>query len=117
MPSSAMHTMIPANRTARPEVFTALMMEDSTSRPGHEALAVPRHDEEGVVDADTEPDQEHQLGGDGGHAEAVTEDADDTDGGAEGEEGRDDRQEGGEDRPEDQQAGRSAPAGRRVPCC
>ena len=33
MPSSAMHTMIPANRTARPEVLTALMMEDSTSRP------------------------------------------------------------------------------------
>ena len=33
MPRSAMHTMIPANRTARPEVLTALTMEDSTSRP------------------------------------------------------------------------------------
>ncbi len=33
MPSSAMHTMIPAKRTARPEVLTALMMEDSASRP------------------------------------------------------------------------------------
>ena len=33
MPSSAMQTMIPANRTARPEVLTALMMEDSMSRP------------------------------------------------------------------------------------
>ncbi len=28
-----MHTMIPANSTARPEVLTALMMDDSTSRP------------------------------------------------------------------------------------
>ncbi len=28
-----MHTMMPAKSTARPEVFTALMMEDSTSRP------------------------------------------------------------------------------------
>ena len=33
MPSSAMHTMIPAKSTARPEVLTALMMDDSTSRP------------------------------------------------------------------------------------
>ena len=28
-----MQTMMPANRTARPDVLTALMMEDSTSRP------------------------------------------------------------------------------------
>ena len=33
MPSRAMHTMIPANRTARPEVLTAFTIEDSTSRP------------------------------------------------------------------------------------
>ena len=33
MPSSAMHTMMPANRTARPEVLTEFTMEDSTSRP------------------------------------------------------------------------------------
>ena len=33
MPSRAMQTMIPANSTARPEVFTALTMEDSTSLP------------------------------------------------------------------------------------
>ena len=28
-----MQTMMPANRTARPEVLTALTMEDSGSRP------------------------------------------------------------------------------------
>jgi len=28
-----MHTMIPAKSTARPEVVSALMMDDSTSRP------------------------------------------------------------------------------------
>ena len=33
MPNRAMHTMMPANRTARPDVFTALTMEDSISRP------------------------------------------------------------------------------------
>ena len=33
MPSSAMQTMIPAKRTARPEVLTALTIESSVSRP------------------------------------------------------------------------------------
>jgi len=33
MPSRAMHTMIPANRTARPDVLTAVTIDDSTSRP------------------------------------------------------------------------------------
>jgi hypothetical protein len=33
IPSSAMQTMIPANRTARPDVLTALTIEDSTSLP------------------------------------------------------------------------------------
>ena len=33
MPSRAMHTMMPANNTARPEVFTAVTMESSTELP------------------------------------------------------------------------------------
>ena len=33
MPSRAMHTMMPANSTARPEVLTALTIDDSTSLP------------------------------------------------------------------------------------
>jgi len=33
MPSRAMHTMIPANMTARPEVLTALTIDSSMSLP------------------------------------------------------------------------------------
>ncbi len=33
MPSRAMHTMIPANKTARPDVLTALTIEVSLSMP------------------------------------------------------------------------------------
>ena len=33
MPSNAMQTIMPANMTARPEVFTAFTIEDSTSCP------------------------------------------------------------------------------------
>jgi len=33
MPSRAMQTMMPANRTARPEVLTAFTIDDSTSPP------------------------------------------------------------------------------------
>ena len=71
--------------------------------PGHEPLAVPGHDEEGVVDADAQPDEEHQLGGDRRHPDGVAEHADHADGGAQREQGRDDREDGGEDRAEDEQ--------------
>ena len=50
--------------------------------PGDEALAVPRHDEEGIVHADAEPDQEHQFGRDRGHPDDMAEHADDADGGS-----------------------------------
>ena len=45
-----MHTMIPANRTARPEVLTALTMDVLDVDAGDEALPVPGDDEQGVVD-------------------------------------------------------------------
>ena len=32
-PSSAMHTVVPANSTARPEVFTATTIDSSTGMP------------------------------------------------------------------------------------
>ena len=57
MPSSAMHTVLPANRTARPEVSMALTAASSGVSPGLQAAAVPGHDEKRVVDAHAEADQ------------------------------------------------------------
>ena len=69
MPNRAMQTMMPANRTARPEVFTALTIDDSMSIAGDQALAVSGDDEQGVVHADAEADQQDQLHGELGHLE------------------------------------------------
>ena len=70
---------------------------------GDEALPVAGHDEQGVVDADPQTDEQDQLGRELWHAEDVAEQADDADGGAQREEGREIGQDGGEDRPEDEE--------------
>jgi hypothetical protein len=85
-----MHTMIPANDGA----FGVA--------PGDQSLSMSGHDEERVVDAHPQPDQEHQLGGELRHLEEMAERADDADGRSEREESRNDREEGGVDRSEDE---------------
>ena len=70
---------------------------------GHEALAMPGHDEEGVVDADPQSDEQHELGRDRRHPEDVAQHADDADGRAQGEQRGEDREDGGEERAEDEQ--------------
>ena len=64
---------------------------------------MPRDDEEGIVHADAQPDEEHQLGRDRGHADAMAEHADDTDGGAQREQRGDDGEDGCEDGAEDEE--------------
>jgi len=71
-----MHTVIPANMTARPEVSTASMIACSFALPALQALAVARDDKERVVDADTEPDQERELRTEGRHVHHMREQAD-----------------------------------------
>ena len=108
MPSRAMHTMIPAKRTARPRGVDRVDDGGLTSPPGNQTLSVSGHDEEGVVDADAQADEEHQLGRELGHLDDVAQHADQADGGAQGEEGGDDGEDGGEERAEDERAARSS---------
>ena len=99
-----MQTMIPANRTARPEVLTALTIDESTSPPAMRPCRWRVDDEQGVVDADAESDEQHQLVGERRHLEHVAEQADHADGGAERGQGRQDHGSGhGEDGAEDEQ--------------
>ena len=98
-----MQTMIPANSTARPEVLTALTIGRLDVVAGHEALAVPGHDEQRVVDAHAEADQQDQLGREHRHLEDVAEQADHADGRAERRQRRQQGQGHGEDRAEDEE--------------
>ena len=56
-----MQTVIPANITARPEVSTASTIAVLDALAALQALAVARDDEERVVDADAEADQQREL--------------------------------------------------------
>ena len=103
MPSRAMQTMMPANRTARPEVLTALTIDVSAISSGDQALSMSGHDEQGVVDAHAQADQEHQRGRELRHLHDVAEQPDQAHGGAERGQGRDEGQGHGEERPEDEQ--------------
>ena len=68
-----------------------------------ETLPVAGDDEQGVVHAHAEPDQQHQLRRELRHLQEVGEHPDDRHGGAEGGEGRHQGERHGEDRAEDQQ--------------
>ena len=57
-----MQTVIPANMTARPEVSTASTIACSVVFAALQPLPVADDDEERVVDADAEADQQRQLG-------------------------------------------------------
>jgi hypothetical protein len=70
---------------------------------GDEALPVPGHDEERVVDPDTETDQKHEGGGELGHLHDMTEKSDQTDRSAQRRQGRDEGEGHGEQGPEDEQ--------------
>jgi hypothetical protein len=97
-----MHTMIPANRTARPEVDRG---DDRVLHAiaGNQALPVSGHDEEGVVDTHAEADQKDQLRREDRHLHHVAQEADHPDGGPERGQGRQQREGHSEDRAEDEQ--------------
>ena len=61
-PRIAMTTVPPAKITAGPAVATARPAASVTERPSREVLAVARHEEERVVDADAEADHRGDLG-------------------------------------------------------
>ena len=52
-----MTTVLPATTIAAPDVPSAFLAEVTTSMPGVQLLAVPRDQEQAVVDRDTEAEQ------------------------------------------------------------
>ena len=102
-PSSATMTVPPAKSTARPEVFIAVAIALVQVGALPQRLAVPVDDEQRVVDADAEPDQGAQLGGDAGQRDDVREQDDREAGDADAGDPGDDRQHRRPDRPEDQE--------------
>ena len=68
-----MQTVVPANRTARPEVFSARTAASWRGHPGFDVVAVPGDDEQRVVDAHAEPDQDAQGRGGRGDGHHVRE--------------------------------------------
>ena len=107
--------MMPANRTARPEVFDGVADRRGHVAPGDQALAVAGHDEQGVVDAHPQADQQDQLRRELGHLEDVAEQADHADGGPQRGQGRHQGQDHGEDRAEDQEQHDGRPGSRPSP--
>jgi hypothetical protein len=71
-----MHTVVPANRTALPEVFSARTAAFPRGHPGLEVAAVPGDDEQRVVDSHAQPDQDAQRRADRGNAHPVGEEPD-----------------------------------------
>ncbi len=65
-PSRATQTVPPAKSTARPAVLSERTAASSERQAGLEAVAVPRDDEQRVVDADAQPDEGGQCRGDDG---------------------------------------------------
>ena len=82
-----MQTTMPANRTARPDVSSDVTTRGFGVAAGEQTLPVPRHDEQGVVDAHAQADQQDQLGGEDRHLEDVAQQPDDRDGRAERDQG------------------------------
>ena len=103
MPSSAMMTVVPASRIARPEVSIACTPAASTSPLREVVLAEPGDDEQRVVDADAEADHQRELRGDVGHVGDVRGEADQREPGDQPEAGGDQRHPGGDQRAERQQ--------------
>ena len=95
-------TVPPAKSTARPEVFIAVAIARGQVGALPQRLAVPVDDEQRVVDADAEPDQGAQLGGDAGQRDDVREQDDREAGDADAGYPGDDRQHRGPDGPEHQ---------------
>ncbi len=99
MPSRAMHTVRPANRTARPEVLRAVTAASSGVAPDKKLAAVAAHDEQGVVDSHA---QRHQGGQDGAElrdGEDMGQEADDGDADADRHQRRYEREQRTEERP------------------
>ena len=91
-PRSDTTTVTPAKITARPAVSIAVIVASSGRSTGVDPLPVAGDDEQGVVDADTEPDHGAEEGGEVGDLEDVAEDDDQTQSGADAAEGDGDRQ-------------------------
>ena len=68
MPSSAITTVAPASRIARPEVSIASSTDRFTSPRRRVVLPKAGDDEQRIVDPDAEPDHQRELGSDAGHA-------------------------------------------------
>ena len=99
-PSSDTTTVTPAKMTARPAVSIAVIVASRGDRPAWSPFPVAGDDEQGVVDADAEPDHRPQEGGEVGDLEDVAEDDDQTQPGPDTAEGDGDRQAHREDRAE-----------------
>ena len=102
-PSNEIITVMPAKMTARPDESTACDHGVLRLHPVVEVLAVSGDDEQGVVDADAEPDHCRDLRRELGHAVRVGEDAEDAGADAETEQRRADRQAHRQHRAEGQQ--------------
>jgi hypothetical protein len=95
-----MHTISPANSTARPEGVERLKGGLLAAQPAQQPLPVPRDDEQGVVDPDPEPDQQRELVGERRHVHHVREQADDRDAGPQRESRGEEREQGRQQRSE-----------------
>ena len=78
-----MQTIMPANRTARPEVSIDSIDRLLAGQAAQQPLPVAGDDEQRVVDADAEADQQRELARERGHVDHVREQADDRDAGTE----------------------------------
>ena len=94
MPSSAMITVLPASRIARPEVSIAWSTAAHVIEPPV-GLAEAGHDEQRVVDPDPESDHQRELGGDVGHVRDVRREPDQRHARDQAEAGGDQRHPGG----------------------
>jgi hypothetical protein len=91
-----MHTTIPANSTARPDVSSDVTRGALDVPPRQQSLPVSGDDEQRVVHTDAQSHQQHQLVGEVGHAQQVAEQSDQPHGGPERHDGRQERQPHGE---------------------
>ena len=73
-----MHTVVPANKTARPDVLTASDYRVRHAHPVQQVAAVSRDDEEGIVDPHADHHQLRQLWCHSGHVHDVAQQRNDT---------------------------------------
>ncbi len=102
-PSSEMITVHPAKSTARPDVASDVGHRLPRVAALDQALPVPGHDEQGVVDAHPEPDHGQHLGGEDGDVQDVAEQVLEGEADGDAEQGGDDGQAHGHHRPEGDQ--------------